>query len=429
MKSLKVIFFFLIFFIASFSLDAQWNNIYQFTTPMNGIWFVNENTGYVCGGYNTAKLMKTTSGGYTWEDITPVEFTGPVYAITFLNPSKGFISWRDNNWSNTYLDRTQDAGMTWTVQYNTVPYINTICFPTSQVGYTFPSAMEYIDVVKTIDGGETWQRILFYTAPMPVGGVKDCSFPEESTGYLVTGYGSVYKTTDGGFSLSRVYDNSEYYLSSITFPSTDTGFATGFSKDCMSMENCGLLLKTTDGGITWEEQIFNDDCYDICFPSGDTGYLASSAYPSPYGIYKTVDKGNTWLPDTCNYYSSVSKIHFAGTDIGYALASIAGGTALMKRDPDIGVSTPGDIKRVTFNVFPVPAKKDLTISINFPEQSLTRIDLINQQGMVIGNIWNGKLSAGNHLLHQDISLIADGLYFCRIQSQVGMMMKKILIAK
>jgi len=134
-------------------LFAQWNNICQFDTQMNDLWFTDENTGYACGGYNAAKLMKTTDGGYSWEDITPIEFTGPVYAISFLSSSKGFLSWRDNNWSHTYLDLSLDAGTTWTVQYNTVPYINTICFPTSQVGYTFPSDMEYIDVVKTIDGG------------------------------------------------------------------------------------------------------------------------------------------------------------------------------------------------------------------------------------------------------------------------------------
>jgi photosystem II stability/assembly factor-like uncharacterized protein len=423
MKSLVFIIALLFFSITGSSLYAQWNNICQFDTYMNDIWFVDEYTGYACGGQPGAKLMKTTDGGYSWDDITPEEFTGPVYAITFLNQSKGFLSWRDNNWSNTYLDRTQDAGMTWTVQYYTVPYINTICFPTSQVGYTFPSAMEYIDVVKTLDGGETWQRILFYTAEFPVGGVKDCSFPDLSTGYLVTGYGSIYKTTDGGFSLSRVYDNDNYYLSGITFLSVDTGFATGYLKDCMTMENCGVLLKTTDGGVSWEEQIFNDDCYDICFTTHDTGYIAS------YGILKTNDQGNTWQPDTCNYYSTVSKIHFAGTNIGFALAYAPGGTALMKRDPDIGVSLWEKTSLPSFTLSPFPANNNLTISFKLSEQTFTTIDLLDQQGKVIRNLYKDMLPAGIKAIHQDISGIPDGFYLCRIMTNENIAVRKLIIKK
>lgn len=428
MNSVKI-FLFSILFLITGGLFAQWNNICQFDSNLNDIWFVDENTGYVCGTTSAAKLMKTTDGGYTWEDITPAEFTGPIYVMTFIEPTRGFLSWRDNNWSRTYLDRSLDTGISWTVQYWTVPYINTICFPTPQVGYTFPSAMEYIDVVKTIDGGETWQRIQFYTAPMPVGGVKDCSFPDESTGYLVTGYGSIYKTTDGGFTLSRVYNDDNYYLSGITFLSIDTGFATGYLKDCMSMENCGVLLKTTDGGVNWEEQIFNNDCYDVCFPTRDTGFLATSAYPSSYGIYKTTDKGNTWLPDTCNYYSSVSKIHFTGTNIGYALASAASGTALMKRDPDIGVTLPEKIQPGLFQVYPIPARERITVSFFLSQQQSVAIDLLDQFGRIVKRLCDKNFPSGNYSLNYDISTIPAGFYFCRIRMDSDVMIKKLIFEK
>ena len=401
-------------------IQAQWNNICQFDTQMNDLWFVDENTGYACGGYTGAKLMKTTDGGYTWEDVTPSEFTGPIYAMTFLNPSKGFLSWRDNYWSRTYLDRTTDAGLTWTVQYWTVPYINTICFPTSQTGYTFPSAMEYIDVVKTIDGGETWQRINFYTETESVLQVKDCSFPDVLTGYLVTGNGSVYKTSDGGFNLQRIYYDPSYSMTGVTFLSADTGFVTGYEDGCWS-GNCGLLLRTTDGGASWEEQYFDHFCHDICFTTHDTGYVAS------FGIYKTTDGGNTWQPDTCNYYASVSKIHFPGNDIGYALASAAGGTAVMKRDPGIGVFIQGKAGSPDFSISPVPANSDLIISLRSAEKSVVKVDLVDQQGKVIRNFYNGTLPNENIIIHQDVSGIPAGLYFCRILTNKSSAVKKIVI--
>jgi hypothetical protein len=50
MKSLKVIIFSLLLPFIGFSLYAQWNNICQFNTYMNDIWFVDKNTGYACGG-------------------------------------------------------------------------------------------------------------------------------------------------------------------------------------------------------------------------------------------------------------------------------------------------------------------------------------------------------------------------------------------
>ena len=50
MKFLMVIIFSLLLSFIGSHLYAQWNNICQFNTYMNDIWFVDENTGYACGG-------------------------------------------------------------------------------------------------------------------------------------------------------------------------------------------------------------------------------------------------------------------------------------------------------------------------------------------------------------------------------------------
>ena len=132
--------------------------------------------------------------------------------------------------------------------------------------------------------------------------------------------------------------------------------------------------------------------YDICFTNHDTGYLAS------YGILKTTDKGNTWQPDTCNYYSTVSKIHFANKDIGYALASASGGTALMKRDPDIGVTLPEKNKPGLFQVYPIPARERITVSFFLSEEQSCTIDLLDQFGRIVKSLSGNK----NNLTYRKI---------------------------
>ncbi len=79
-------------------------------------------------------------------------------------------------------------------------------------------------------------------------------------------------------------------LNAISFPSSTVGYIAG---------NDSLLLKTTNGGLSWSPIAYTgiifypngDDIIDINFTTENIGYLTVGPYS---GTYKTTDGGTTW---------------------------------------------------------------------------------------------------------------------------------------
>jgi photosystem II stability/assembly factor-like uncharacterized protein len=401
---------------------AQWNKVYEFPYNMHDLWFINKDTGYIAGSEEVPILMKTTNGGYSWEDITG-SISGRIYTITFTDASTGFISYYGSD-SQYHLCQTKDAGISWTDKYVTPPYINTIGFGSHDVGYAFPSIMEYADVVKTTDGGNNWVRLGFFQALYPMGGILDCSFPDATNGFIVTGHGAVYRTTSSGVNWNSMYNNYNYSMNGIFFQDSFTGYVAGYLADCYSSVNCGRLLKTTDGGVNWNQKIFNGYCLDLCFTTLDIGYLGNSE-----GIFKTTTAGDVWNVDTSNYYGYTFKIRAATKEVIYALAYGGQGTCLMKRDPDIGVSSHEGKQKTQLSVYPVPATGLITLNIDVPCESEISIDLLNSQGMQKRQLYYGTLSPGYHQVESSVNGLPEGLYFCRLFTGQTMTIKKIIIGR
>ncbi len=279
--------------------------------------------------------------------------------------------------------------------------------------------MEYVTVVKTIDGGTSWSQVAFLTTPAPGLGVPDAQFINESLGSMITDGGLVYKTTNGGVNWTSTYQSYIYSMSGVCFLNQDTGFVTGNTTMYGYPE--GLLLKTTDGGINWDELYFEHPCFDIWFPYPDTGFI------STYGILKTTDSGNSWYSDSCNYITSLKKLRFPNQQIGYAMSSYPGITVLMKRNPDIGVTVHEVSNHTSFNVFPVPAHDQINIRFNIQTKTRVIVELINSSGVKVKTLIDATFSDGDHFLQTDISSVSPGVYYIRIQTMQSVEMKKVII--
>jgi photosystem II stability/assembly factor-like uncharacterized protein len=127
----------------------------------------------------------------------------------------------------------------------------------------------------------------FWQNPYPHGAhLNKVQFISSSTGWAVGNDGLVLKTTDGGASWQENFTGSVFYeLTDIQFFDLNNGVAAGtddFSGD-------GIMLKSTDGGESWT--LLNgsiDYVKAISFINPDIGYAAADE------IYKTTDGGNTW---------------------------------------------------------------------------------------------------------------------------------------
>ena len=253
---------FLLLFYFSFSGTnsyCQWVNQSSNTVyHLQDIHFVDDSIGLVCGVYGT--VLKTINAGNEWIDVS-------------VGVGAGLFSVFAIDEDTIYAARSS--------------------------------------LYKIVNGGATW---------VDVGGlgsnassIFDLEFLSARTGVL-TKSAKVYRSDDYGNSWSEVYDGS--FIRELQFIDDSLGFAYGgFS---LEQINRGRMLKTIDGGITWDS-IYGSETLDFTachFIDRDTGFL----FTYPDGIYGTVNGGDEWTEVNSNLpLGQVMDCAFVTHQIGYAL--------------------------------------------------------------------------------------------------------------
>ena len=113
-----------------------------------------------------------------------------------------------------------------------------------------------------------------------------CGTGLDTNSHLPTGL--IIKTTDGGTSWEQQVSHTANILRSIYFSDASTGYACGVA---------GTVVKTTDGGATWAVSNsgihLNDELAKVVFPAnGQTGYVGVTTDTAR--VYKTANGGGAW---------------------------------------------------------------------------------------------------------------------------------------
>jgi photosystem II stability/assembly factor-like uncharacterized protein len=186
--------------------------------------------------------------------------------------------------------------------------------------------------------------------------IQQITFVNDSLGFLCGGLkersGCIYKTKDKGVSWQKIWSATGNCLYGISFINDSLGFACG--------ENL-LLLKTTDGGLTWIDQksiqgqppaSFNSTLRNIFCVDAKTIYVAGGNGYEIGLTYKTYDGGGFWIYNT--FENELRSIYFKDRYAGY----FAGyGTILATKDSAHSFSS-------------LPVDNDFFVSIFFPLNSL-----------------------------------------------------------
>ncbi|MHC4304216.1 MAG: YCF48-related protein [Planctomycetota bacterium] len=137
-------------------------------------------------------------------------------------------------------------------------------------------------------------------------------FPvDATTGYAVGGHGVILKTTDGGMTwIAQDSGITDAALFSLHFPVDElTGYVVGAY---------GSALKTTDGGATWVpmDPGTSDNLREVRFPEdATTGYIVGDNGT----ILKTTDGGVNWVPQTSGTNEDLLSMDFLDDWTGYAV--------------------------------------------------------------------------------------------------------------
>jgi photosystem II stability/assembly factor-like uncharacterized protein len=289
------------------------------------ITFTDKQTGWIVGfGYYGNQIYKTTDCGRTWqwnEQIVLPKVYSEFNDICFTDSNHGFII----GGMGDFL-KTTDGGITW--QYQNLytkypnPYFNSICFIDSLRGWIIGVSF----ILETKDGGENWSELNTEIGLLKVRFAKvDGSLSIEQAGWIVGGYGIIYRTTDAGDNWIKQSDKS-YNFRSIYFTDENTGWAVGDS---------GIILSTTDGGNNWIKQLNADSVILSSVYAIDNqnvfavGSVLKGSWPSFTDngiIFKTNDGGNNWTKQSFDTLSTFSSVVFTNDSIGWI--TVTNGTIL-----------------------------------------------------------------------------------------------------
>ncbi|MEM5540587.1 YCF48-related protein [Olleya sp. AS48] len=176
----------------------------------------------------------------------------------------------------------------------------------------------------------TWQPLPNITSNPNNQRFDDVFFLDDNLGWAANGfYASVYKTTDGGITWSEQLNQtdlgSSHYFRNIEFLNEDVGFLGTLN---------GLFYKTTDGGITWTTITnITPNPVAICGLDavGTSTIYGCGAYFGPAFIIKSSDNGNNWTSiDMSAYADALVEIYFETETIGYASGKSATGGIILK---------------------------------------------------------------------------------------------------
>lgn len=195
-------------------------------------------------------------------------------------------------------------------------YLNDAFFVNTQIGYAVGEAGL---VIKTTDGGSTWQE----QKPVTGNPLNSVYFINELIGFAAGGYSTIIKTDDGGKTWNTVpairnVDPYDAYFS-IKFLDSKIGTITNIN---------GQTIRTLDGGNSWTATPINYDNYSPFFKSffidKNIGYVCDF-----WGnIKKTTDAGLNWtkvydinLSDPLPNYSQryFTSIYFFDSNNGWAV--------------------------------------------------------------------------------------------------------------
>lgn len=241
----------------------------------------------------------------TWRKTNAPIASSRTDDIWFIDPQTGWAVNSDGN-----ILKTTDGGNSWNVQHSSPgAYLRCVGFANANVGWvgTLSPARR---LFHTVDGGANWARVspLPTLAPVAICGI---SVVNENIVYCSgtnrpNDFPRMMKTIDGGTSWTA-WDMSAHasVLIDCFFVDSLHGWVVGgksseptpTSRDKLKP----VVLETNDGGATWVNRLagqeanfpFGEWGWKIQFIGGGVGFVSLENF-SDAAILKTIDGGTTW---------------------------------------------------------------------------------------------------------------------------------------
>lgn len=378
------------FFFFSTPLSAQWEvkHAIEDDKIIQKIEFFDDQFGFAMG--TNGLILKSTDSGESWETIDfpdsnfrfrDFEF---INADTILAVAQSFPSSTPMG-QKAYLLISEDQGNSWNIIYEE---LNAVWFNIDFKNYPKGASAGWGGIQTTEDGGLTWEAVDFVGEEITGYDIK---FVDDQLAYAVINNfflgDLIIKTTDGGqqWDISYQGSNSGLLATYLEFLDTETLFVL----DVIEFE----MFKSNNGGDSWTEVELNSgNIADLHFPSIQTGYgvsitpeFALPEFPANYSIIKTTDGGDSWEEQTM-LGVPLESIHFLNDSVGFVAGwrqlimktYTGGGTEIIGDYPYDDPNAVQYIPSEEVDIFPNPAFQQIQIQTKGNYQ-FEQIEIFNSQ--------------------------------------------------
>ena len=425
-----------------------------------GIAVINNNAWIVGGNHNDPKMLKGNLSFYSWQTQIKNITQNNLLSIDLTNETKGWAAG-----SNGELLFTTDGGNNWNQNELFDIEFQSISIPEDNAIFIAGLNGEF---VSSFDGGKTWG---VKNISLDAGNLHKIKFFNKNIGYWFSEWGPLMKTSNGG----NVWDTIYAYANDFFFADSLNGWVyyepVVIWKKNNTEEGYGNLRRTTDGGLTWSEEINTNSIHSMFFINSQVGW-----YTDWYSIYKTTDGGFNW--DTVNSYTSygINQMIFVDENEGYMIGSSIWentGMVVLKTDDGgktlapikeftalneieltqkniIGVGSYGqilklnrtitDIKNEPKNVisdfsllqnFPNPFNPSTKIRYSIKNKQFVLIQVYDLLGKEVATLVNEEKAPGNYEINFNANIynLSSGVYFYRIRAGSFNQVRKMLLIK
>ena len=357
------------------------------TADVAYISFPSPDTGFAALGNGTAR--KTFDAGNSWTVMNLHQQES--WPFQFLSSVKGFML------DDSGIVATTNGGTNWSFCCtNTNCLWGDIFFFDQNVGFASAVNASYDSVLlyKTINGGTSWNQcasFLDYNNSIP-----KIYFRTSQEGYI-SGSDQLWRTNDGGVTWNSVYSTGG---SDLIWPVTASNANDAYCATQYNMD----IAKSTNGGLNWNSttQTLPSIPYGINFINSTTGFICGGNGITAGFIMKTVNSGASWTTD---YPSGQTMLcmDFPSTTRGF----VGGTGGIIVRYDDTPQSI-NDQNISSIFICPNPATDFLILDNVSPNSNVTLVNSIGQTVMTFVTTESQT--------RVDVSGLAKGVYFCRVES-------------
>ena len=226
---------------------------------LNDVWFTTAETGFAVGHGGT--IMRTRNGGSSWARLT-VPASENLFGVWFADSSRGWAVG-----SGGTIVRTSNGGQSWTRSNPTAQLLHSVSFSDSLTGW---AVGEGGTILGTYDAGRSWYIVqpsvtaLALRAVWRQSTVRALAGGMQGAAPFTTATPDSLQWTLGSFGAAND-------VHSLQMVDDLVGYAVGNN-------GSGLVLKTLDGGLTWDPQVSNTSQFlrDVRFVDGLRGWAVGS---------------------------------------------------------------------------------------------------------------------------------------------------------